>query len=203
MGHAIGETLELIRRSQAGDDEAFGALFHKYKNLVYRTAYLMLGSDSDAEDVLQEVFLEVHRALRTYQPSKGAFTTWLYRITMNDCLNWRRVRRLPAISLDDISMLPGSTEGVWRGLEHDDAVEIDDDVWQAVSRLSPKLRTVVILRYYLELSYAEMTQVLNVPLGTVKSRLNQALQTVRRDLEAQTAQETERANRPGLIAKKS
>ncbi len=71
--------LELIRRCQTGDAQAFADLFHRYKNLVYKTAYLMLDSADEAEDVLQEVFFQVHRSLSTFEPSKGAFTTWLYR----------------------------------------------------------------------------------------------------------------------------
>lgn len=176
-----GETLEWIRRSQAGDAEAFAALFHKHKNLVYRTAYLMLGNAGEAEDLMQEVFLEVYRTLRTYQPAKGAFTTWLYRITVNDCLNHKRSRRWTSVSLDEAIALPHAAA------LGDDRPEIDEDVWRAISRLSPKLRIVVILRYYWDMSYAELTQVLNLPLGTVKSRLNQALQQVKRDIEANAA----------------
>ena len=85
--------MDLIHRCQAGDEEAFAALFHKHKNLVYKTACLMLGSADEAEDVLQEVFLRVHKSLYTFQPSKGAFTTWLHRITVNHCLNRRRQGR--------------------------------------------------------------------------------------------------------------
>jgi RNA polymerase sigma-70 factor (ECF subfamily) len=174
------ETLELIRRSQAGDNEAFEALFHKYKNLVYKTAYLMLGSAGEAEDLLQEVFLEVYRSLHSYQPAKAAFTTWLYRVTVNDCLNHKRSRRWSLVPLDEVSSLSA-------GRSHDERLAVDDEVWRSISRLSPKLRAVLILRYYWDLSYAELTQVLNVPLGTVKSRLNQALQIVQRDLEANAA----------------
>ena len=77
----------VIRRCQAGDQNAFAYLFDQYKNLVYRTAYLTLGNPSDAEDVLQEVFVQVHRSLAKYDPARGAFSTWLYRITVNKALN--------------------------------------------------------------------------------------------------------------------
>lgn len=166
-----GETLELVRRCQAGDGEAFAGLFHKYKNLVYKTAFLMLGNERDSEDVLQEVFLQAYRSLRQYDARKGALSTWLYRITINDCLNWRRKRRLPTLSLDEV-VEPS----------HEDVPGVDDDVWRAVSRLSPKLRAVVVLRYYNDLSYAELTEVLDIPLGTVKSRLHQALASIKGEL---------------------
>ena len=67
---------------------------------------------------------------------------------------------------------------------------LDDEIWRAISRLTPKLRVVIVLRYYWDLSYAEVTQVLNLPLGTVKSRLNQALQMMKRDLETSESWQT-------------
>ncbi len=81
----------LISRCQAGDANAFGPLFEQYKNLVYKTAYLM--TEPAAEDILQEVFLQVHGSLGAYNPSRGSLSTWLQRITVNRCLNWRRGQR--------------------------------------------------------------------------------------------------------------
>jgi len=174
--------LLLIRRSQAGDEEAFAELFHKYKNLVYKTAYLMLGDADEAEDALQEVFIQVYKSLPTFQPLKGAFTTWLYRITVNHCLNRRRKRRLFTLPLDKVSPIsltkPASSP--------ESLMAEKDAIQRALDRLSEKLRTVVILRYYWELSYAEIAQIVDVPVGTVKSRLNLALKTLRRELETAT-----------------
>jgi len=167
--------VDLIRRCQAGDEEAFAALFHQYKNLVYKIAYLMLDSADEADDALQEVFLRVYSSLSTFEPAKGAFTTWLYRITVNHCLNRRRKRRL-SISLDRVSPLLAERPSFQGQVEDEEAVQ------QALSRLSEKLRAVIVLRYYLELSYAEIAQILNIPVGTVKSRLNLALKTLRREL---------------------
>ncbi len=169
--------LVLIRRCQAGDDEAFGLLFEQYKNLVYRTVYLTLGSTAEADDLLQEVFLQVHRSLETYDPKRGAFSTWLYRITVNLCLNWRR-RRPGAQSLEDLTDEPADDS---RPLADDLAQ--DDCVRRALEKLSTKLRLAVVLRHYLDLSYAEIAQITDLPLGTVKSRLNLALRLMRDDLE--------------------
>jgi len=168
--------MDLIRRSQAGDEQAFAELFHNYKNLVYKTAYLMLGDAYEAEDVLQGVFVQVYKSLNAYDPEKGAFTTWLYRITVNRCLNWRRKRR-SSVPLDRAHISLPSPEGRME----------EESVWQAVRGLSEKLRAVVILRYYWELSYAEIAQILDIPLGTVKSRLNLALRTLRKELETEEA----------------
>lgn len=169
--------MDLICRCQTGDEEAFAALFHQYKNLVYRTAYLMLDSADEAEDALQEIFLQVHRSLSTFAPSKGAFTTWLHRVTVNHCLSRRRKRRLCITSMEKIPPLAQNEHPAFQ-----DRSDSEVAVQQALSRLSEKLRTIVILRYYLELSYAEIAQVLNIPVGTVKSRLNLALETLRKEL---------------------
>jgi RNA polymerase sigma-70 factor, ECF subfamily len=168
--------LELIRRAQAGDMQAFASLFEQYKNLVYKTAYLVLDDRNEAEDALQEVFLLVHKSLFSFDPQRGAFTTWLYRVTMNYCLNHRHKRRHP--SLEDVSPTPA--------LDFPSAQLADEDaMWQATHSLSEKLQAVVILRYYWDLPYAEIAQVLDVPLGTVKSRLDLALKSLRKIIEEQ------------------
>jgi RNA polymerase sigma-70 factor, ECF subfamily len=173
--------LVLIRRCQAGDEEAFRLLFEQYKNLVYRTTYLTLGTATDAEDILQDVFLQVHRSLYAYDPKRGAFSTWLYRITVNRCLNCRR-SGVPADSLEELEEI-GFEDGV--ALRSSlDRYEVDDAVSRALDRLSRKLRVVVILRHYWDLSYAEIAEIMDLPLGTVKSRLNIAMRQLRDDLES-------------------
>jgi len=166
----------LIRQSRSGDKKAFAALFNQYKNLVYKTAYLMLDSTQEAEDALQEVFVQVHHNLKRYDATKGAFTTWLHKITVNYCLNRRRRQRV----------------WQWLGVESTAKMEVaspeerlaDEAVRQGLRQLSDKLRSIVVLRYYHDLSYTEIADILNIPLGTVKSRLNQALHDLRRRLKA-------------------
>lgn len=169
--------MDLIRHAQAGDREAFAALFVQYKNLVYKTAYLLLGNTHEAEDALQEVFLLVHKSLSSFDARKGAFTTWLYRITLNFCLNHRRRRRRQS-SLEEVSPTPATDFPSAQMAE-------EDSLWQATRSLSDKQQAVLILRYYWELPYAEIAAILEVPLGTVKSRLDLALKTLRKILEEQ------------------
>ncbi len=183
----------LIRRSLAGDESAFAALFHQYKNLVFKTAFLMLGNAGEAEDVLQEVFLEVHRSLSSYQASKGAFSTWLHRITVNDCISWqrkwRRGWRRGFMNLASLSHYPEvSVSG------HEQTTEDIDSVRRALGSISNKLRAVVVLRFYWDLSYAEIAQAVNIPIGTVKSRLNQALQLMRDGLTHKALSEQHELN---------
>ena len=169
------ETLERVR---AGNGDAFSSLFHRYKDLVYRTAYLMLGDPYEAEDVLQEVFLRVYRSLHTYRPERGAFSTWLHRITVNQCLKRGRKRRIAFVSLD--KFLEQNPE--FPAAEPFDP-ELAGRIQELVLRLRPKLRATVVLRYYWGLSYAEIAATLGIPIGTVKSRLNKALGLLRGWLE--------------------
>jgi RNA polymerase sigma-70 factor, ECF subfamily len=169
----------LIRRCQAGDQEAFGHLFEQYKNLVYRTTYLSLGSAADADDILQEVFLQLYRSLSAYDPSRGSLSTWLYRITVNRCLNWRR-RRRPADSLEALD-----EERLGNSLLVSDCYAEDEPVRRALAGLSRKLRVVVVVRHYCDLSYAEIAEITDLPLGTVESRLTLAMRQLRAELEAE------------------
>ena len=181
MTHQTSSTppLALIQRSLTGDQEAFEQIFHSYKNLVYKTAFLMLNNNEDAEDVLQSVFIKVYKSLAAYDSSRGAFTTWLHRITINQCHNFKRKRRFSLLSftsyLENILVGQSSRE---KQFADSDALE------QALSGLSEKLRAVVILRYYWEMSYAEIATSLEIPLGTVKSRLSQAISQLATVLEA-------------------
>ena len=136
----------------------------------------MLGDRHDAEDVLQEVFVLVHRSLAGFDPHKGAFSTWLHRITINHCLNQRRRHNPVTVSLHDdplASEFPGAQ------------LADKEAVWQAMRSLSEKQQAVIVLRYYWELPYAEVAQILEIPLGTVKSRLDLALKTLRKALDEQ------------------
>jgi len=168
----------IIRRCLAADADAFTELFEAYKNLVFRTAFLILDSADEAEDVLQEVFIQVHRSLNSYDPARGAFSTWLYRITVNKCLNWRRHWTFFTASLDEVSETNLPAVAVSDGKRAD-----IESVQKAIGRLSVKLRAVVVLRFYWELSYAEMSKILDLPLGTIKSRLNLALHTLKTTLK--------------------
>ena len=174
----IGEKLQIILRAQSGDREAFAILFEQYKNLVYKTAYLMLGESTEAEDTLQEIFVQVYKSLSGFDPVKAAFTTWLYRVTFNYCLNHRRKKRPFTLPLEEISPALKS--------EFPSARLAEEEVLrQAIGRLTDRQRAVVILRYFWDVPYAEIAQILDIPLGTVKSRLDLALKTLRKDIEGQ------------------
>lgn len=170
--------MQIIIRAQSGDREAFAILFEQHKNLVYKTAYLMLGEATEAEDALQEIFLQVYKSLSGFDSGKAAFTTWLYRVTFNYCLNHRRRKRPFTLPLEELSPALKS--------EFPGAQLAEEEVLQqAIGKLTDKQRAVVILRYFWDLPYAVIAQILDVPLGTVKSRIDLALKTLRKVLEEQ------------------
>ena len=171
----------------------FEAIFRQYKDMVYKTAYLILGDAHRAEDVLQEVFIKVHKSLDTFDSRKGAFSTWLRRITVNQCVTERRNRHLPSLSLslERLEEEGFDLEGADSQRPEELAVKREESrrIQRAMKTLDGKHRAVVTLRYFNELSYEEIAQVLSIPLGTVKSRLNTAIRALRQEL-------TEGRNRP-------
>ena len=155
-------------------EKAFSDLFEKYKNLVYKTAFLMYGSQEDADEALQEVFIQVYRFLPGYDPQRSAMTTWLHRITINCCLVNKRKHTIPVEPLEDVG-IPALEEPVENRVQ----ASIDrQTVRLAIMALSDKQRAVIVLRYYWDLPYKEIAQILTIPLGTVKSRIDLALKTL-------------------------
>lgn len=166
------------KNNQRLQKDDFGRLFEEHKNLVYKTAYLMYGNKDDADEALQEVFLLVFHSLGMYDPAKGALTTWLHRITINYCLGHKRKQRLQLDSLDENQNL-ASEESVEKRIQ---SVAARREIRKAIMQLSEKLRAVIVLRYYWELPYAEIASILDIPLGTVKSRLDLALHTLEKNI---------------------
>lgn len=156
------------------------ALYERYRALVLRTAYLLLGDWAEAEDVAQEVWLAVDRHRAAYRPELGAWTTWLHRITVNRALNVRRrLRRwvaTPAATDEPVDDGPLPLDAVLRD-------ERGRTLWAAVQSLPAKQRAAIVLRYYHDLSYEEIATVLDCPIGTVRSRLHTAHARLRETLK--------------------
>ncbi|MDY7018921.1 MAG: sigma-70 family RNA polymerase sigma factor [Chloroflexota bacterium] len=174
--------MNLTEKWQSGDVNAFESLFRMYKEMVFRIAYLMVSNEEDAKDVLQEVFITVWKARSTFDPAKGKLTTWLHRITVNHCLMRHRKRQPVTASLEETG------ESVFDLLEagvSESPEEIVMSRWEyerlvaAINSLDGKYRPVFILRHFDDLSYEEIACAMNIPLGTVKSRLSHAMKTLR------------------------
>ena len=165
-------TLEGCRH---GDPEAQRRLFLCYKDRVFSLALHFLKGDRDvAEDIAQEVFVKVFRALPSFRRD-ARFSTWLHRIVANACMDELRRRRRLLFFGD----LPDRMDGA---MAPDGAAEVDGNIKAAVGRLSPKLRITVLLRYFEDLTYAEIAEALDVTQGTVASRLSRAHKVLAREL---------------------
>jgi RNA polymerase sigma-70 factor (ECF subfamily) len=167
----------LVRRIQAGERRAFEELLDAYEARVYRLALRFTGSVPDAEDVTQEIFLGIYRSLGNFR-HQSALSTWIYRIAMNHCLEYRRKRKLDSIPYNEELTL---TSQDWREnpAEAADRQELSEQVEAALKCLSPQHRDVVVLHELHGLTYQEVATALNVPVGTVKSRLSNAFRRLR------------------------
>ena len=168
---------QLVHRIQAGDRLAFERLLDAYETRVYRLALRFTSSVSDAEDVTQEVFLAIYKGLGQFR-GNSALGTWIYRIAMNHCLEFRRKRKLDCMPYDDELSLASND---WRQdpFQSADRHELSEKVEAALNCLSPLHRDVIVLHELQGMTYQEVAAALGVPVGTVKSRLSNAFRRLR------------------------
>jgi RNA polymerase sigma-70 factor (ECF subfamily) len=176
------EDRALLDAFRRGEDSAFSALVIKYRESVYRVARRMLGNHEDASDAAQEVFIRAHRALLRFD-GRSQLYTWLYRITVNLCLDMRgRSTRLSLAGEDDDGDERSSGPGVEEQVE---SREISRVVARAVVELPPRQRAMVALRLYQDLPYLEIARIMGCSEGTVKATMFAALRRLRRALSDQ------------------
>jgi RNA polymerase sigma-70 factor (ECF subfamily) len=171
----------LIDACRRGQTEAFGMLVRRYQDRLYPTVLRLTGSAEDAHDLLQETFLRAYRKLSLFQ-GESSFYTWVYRIAVNLALSDRRRRKSarPAVDLSgretfDPADDPSQTDPAGP-LER---AERDARVQDALSTLAPDHRAVVVLKDLDGLRYEEIAELLNIPVGTVRSRLHRARNELR------------------------
>jgi RNA polymerase sigma-70 factor (ECF subfamily) len=165
---------DLIRRCQQGEANASAELYQHWCASVYRLAYGILRQAQDAEEVTQDAFVYALSRIERYDPTKSAFRTWLYTITISRSRNKLRRKWLPTIELSEWSE---NTERGEAERPPEDLVELvseREQVWAAIGKLSPKLREAVILRYFENLTFPEIGEILNCPMKTVQSRVRLA-----------------------------
>ena len=170
------DDLSLINRFKAGDTSVFEEILLKYQDRIYNLCRYMLGNAHDAEDAAQDVFLKAYQNLNRFKP-EASLLTWLYRIAINTCIDYRRKPFFESVFknskegdvfvVDQPSDSP-SPEKLYESKEIGNAIQF------ALGRLSEKLRTVIVLKEIEGLSYEEISEVLDVSIGTVKSRISRA-----------------------------
>ena len=165
-----------VRECLAGDPQAFAALVGQYEKPVYNVALRMLRNVEDARDVAQSVFMKAFQNLSSYDP-QYKFYSWIYRMAINESLNILRVRGRNAGPVDD--RLPTDDDGPSELL--DDELR-RDVVLEAVERLKPEHRAVIVLKYFVDRDYDDMGEILGIDAKTVKSRLYTARQLLKEQL---------------------
>ena len=186
--NSLDADLELVERCLSGQEAAWEDLVRVHTRRVYSICYRFTNSDSEAQDLTQEVFLRVFKNLKSFRAGEGLFIVWLTRLARNLLIDHYRRTRLDratesiedhAATLEETTAAMGRTEGLVAGREASELLQ------GALQKLSPELRETVILRDLEELEYREIAQVLNVPEGTVKSRLNRGRSELAKALRRQ------------------
>jgi len=178
-----------VRRLQANEDAAYDELVRTYNSSIYHVAYRMLGDSAEACDVVQDIFLKVFRNIRTFR-GDSSLRTWIFRIGISEILNrlrwWKRRNRMSTVSMDDDRngngkgiCIPDSAPSPYQSLA---SKEEELAIQQALGHLSRDHRSIVVLRDIEGFSYIEIAEILDVSVGTVKSRLARARSDMKKSL---------------------
>ena len=173
---------ELILQARGGDDAAWAELVRLHQGAVFRLAYLHLGDSAEAEDAAQECFIRAYRSLGRFDTSRP-LRPWLLRIVTNLAINRRRSAGRYWAALQRSAQR--ETTVVGEPQTYDEKIAESRQLWQAVKVLPVKMRTILYLRYFLELSLDETAQTLKLPEGTVKSQTHRALEKLRQVIREQ------------------
>jgi RNA polymerase sigma-70 factor (ECF subfamily) len=173
------EDTSLIQQALTGDQNGFSRLRQKYHDAIFNLIYRMIREKDEVEDLTQEAFIKAFASLSTFN-NEYAFSTWLYKIATNNCIDYIRRKKLQTFSIDkpieskesDFSFeLPDSTYEPDKEMISSQRKKLLDD---AINSLPPKYRQVIVMRHQEELEYQEIAQILKLPLGTVKAHIFRA-----------------------------
>ena len=183
---------ELIERFNRGEKEVFGILAERYSGRAYQIAYGVLGNREDAQEVAQDVFVRIYKALPRFR-GDARFSTWMYRIAMNLARNkyrWNKTRgSQKKVSLEATQEEEENSYGIQVPAgepspdKQADLTEFQQNVMNEIQNLPPLYKEALILRNVEELSYEQIAEVLNCKLGTIKSRIARAREELRKRLE--------------------
>lgn len=186
------DDFKLVQSAIDGNEKAYTMLLSRYRNSVFHAMYKMVNNRDDADDLTIEAFGKAFRKLPTYAPNY-AFSTWLFKIAINNCIDHIRKKRLVTLSMDDTIMdsdreyshnIRDYQPDPEQMMMHDQKL---NHVRRLVDKMNVKYRTMIELRYYEELSYEEIAQELGLPLGTVKAQLFRAKEILSQQLQSKTS----------------
>lgn len=175
---------QAIRMCQQGNRQAYGFLVQRYMKRAYYSALGIVGSHDAALDLSQDAFVRAFRAIKKFDTNRQFFT-WYYQILRNLCLNFIRDKKRHARSfseMDDYQMksLSDESQDASRAVEQS---ELKTIMWQAINSLKPNEREIIVLKDFQDLPYKEIAEILNIPIGTVMSRLFNARKALKAKLE--------------------
>jgi RNA polymerase sigma-70 factor (ECF subfamily) len=165
----------LIQRCAERDSTAFETLILKYENKIYNLCYYVLKNKDDALDAAQEVSIKIYKSINKFK-GESKFSTWIYRITYNTCLDYIKKRK-DELSFEEVLTTESGIESKTENII--EARELKFELKRCILKLSNDFRTVIILRDIEGLSYQEIAEILNIEVGTVKSRLNRAREALK------------------------
>lgn len=168
----------LVQKAREGDQKAYAELLGRYRDAIYFMLLKMVNNPSDAEDLTIEAFGKAFKNIGQYTPN-FAFSTWLFKIATNNCIDFIRKKRAATISLDQSNDDPNTTTVTIQSDTPDPEAHMINSqkvklLREVVNKLKPRYRTLVELRYFKEYSYEEISQELELPIGTVKAQLFRA-----------------------------
>ena len=182
------EDILLIAEARSGSERAFRTLMDKYQRPVFSICLRMVRNRDEAEDLAQESFIKVFAMLERYNPSY-AFSSWLFKITSNLCIDHLRKRKIETFAMDEpIDVEKGEIQRQYEAPDLDPEQELMKNekmrrLSRAIDRLPPHYRIMLILRHQENLSYEEIAESLDIPLGTVKARIHRAREMLKSGLK--------------------
>lgn len=184
------EIIPLIQRALRGDETAYQELMGKFYQRIYALIYQIIKNREETEDLVQETFMKAFRALPDFDP-QYAFSTWLYKIAYNNCIDTIRKRKLRMVSLDyplreDEDQGPLSSEIDNEEFSPEETLlfsEKQKQIQEAIEKLPKIYQEVIVLRHQEELSYEQISEMLHLPVGTVKARIFRAREMLKKTLK--------------------
>jgi RNA polymerase sigma-70 factor, ECF subfamily len=177
LAEGIGDA-ECVRRVQQGDTDSFEVLVRRHQKAIFNLGYRLLGNYDEAAEVAQEVFLSAFKSIHQFR-GDASFSTWLYRIGLNHASTRRKSlssTQQHHIPLDGTEVIADGAVDPAKNFEHK---EIQQRVQQALNSLDPEDARIVLLRDLQDIPYEDVAEILDIPVGTVKSRLHRARQALR------------------------